>query len=45
MKIWTDASNLVFGVALEVDENVMEDASWLRPKDSTARINLAELRR
>ncbi len=41
--VWTDASNLALGVALEVDGSIVEDASWLRDKQDTAHINLAEL--
>ena len=42
MTVWTDASSLALGVALEVDGEVIEDASWLRTEDAT-HINLAEL--
>ena len=28
--VWTDASSLGLGVALEVDGSIVEDASWLR---------------
>ena len=41
--IWADASSIALGVALEVDGDVIEDASWLRPKHDSAHINRAEL--
>ena len=43
MTVYTDASSLALGVALEVDGEVVEDASWLRRADDAAHINLAEL--
>ena len=41
--IWCDASSLAEGVLLEIDGVVVEDGCWLRKKDDTAHINLAEL--
>ena len=41
--LWTDASSLALGVVLEEDGDKIEDAAWLRKKDDTAHINLAEL--
>jgi len=41
--IWTDASNLATGVALEVDNEVIEDAAWLRPVNDACHINRSEL--
>ena len=38
-----DASSLALGVALAVDESITEDACWLRPKNDSRHINLAEL--
>ena len=35
MKIWIDASSLVTGVVLEVNDNVIEDAFWFRPTGDT----------
>lgn len=32
LPIWTDASSLAMGVALEVDGIIVEDAAWLRKK-------------
>lgn len=40
--VWVDASSLAVGVALMVDGNVIEDASWLRTSEE-AHINRAEL--
>ena len=40
--IWVDASSLAVGVALVVDNQVIEDASWLR-SNAEAHINRAEL--
>lgn len=41
--VWTDASSLAIGVALEVDGEVVEDATWLRKKSDHLHINVAEL--
>ncbi|KAG1706946.1 hypothetical protein GQR58_003572 [Nymphon striatum] len=41
--VWTDASSLGMGVALEVDGSVAEDASWLRKESNHRHINVAEL--
>ncbi|KAG1663749.1 hypothetical protein GQR58_020218 [Nymphon striatum] len=41
--VWTDASSLGMGVALEVDGSVAEDASWLRKESDHRNINVAEL--
>ncbi|KAG1712192.1 hypothetical protein GQR58_002379 [Nymphon striatum] len=41
--VWTDASSLGMGVALEVDGSVAEDASWLRKESDHRHINVAEL--
>lgn len=43
MKIWADASSIAIGVILEVGDNVVEDAAWMRPKDDPKHINCAEL--
>lgn len=43
MNVWVDASFVATGVILEVDGNVIEDASWLRPVGDGKHINLAEL--
>ena len=41
--LWSDASAIALGVALEVDGDIIEDASWLRPKNDSAHINRSEL--
>ena len=41
--VWTDASSLGLGVALEVDRSIVEDASWLRKESDYLHINVAEL--
>ena len=41
--VWTDASSLAIGVAIEVDGDIVEDASWLRKKSDHLHINVAEL--
>ena len=40
--VWTDASSLALGVAIEVDGEVIEDCCWLR-RDKETHINVAEL--
>ncbi|KAI0977712.1 hypothetical protein GJ496_005711 [Pomphorhynchus laevis] len=41
--IWCDASSVAVGVVVELNGNVIEDASWLRKMDDDTHINLAEL--
>ena len=41
--VWTDASNIAMGVVLEIDGNIVEDASWLRKETDTSHINVSEL--
>lgn len=41
--VWTDASSLAMGVAIQVDGTIVEDASWLRKKSDSLHINVAEL--
>ena len=43
LSVWTDASKIALGVALEIDGDVVEDAAWLRPEDDLSHINRAEL--
>jgi len=43
MTIWADASSIAIGVSLEINGDVVEDASWLRPKNDSAHINVSEL--
>ena len=38
-----DASSLAFGIVIEMDGHVVEDASWLRSEDSSSYNNMAEL--
>ena len=40
--VWVDASSLALGVVVEVDGNVIEDATWLRAEDAS-HINMAKL--
>ena len=42
LTVWTDASSLALGVAIEVEGEIVEDGSWLRRDDGT-HINVAEL--
>ena len=41
--LWCDASTLALGVCLDVDEQRIEDASWLREVNDCRHINLVEL--
>ena len=41
--IWCDASSLALGVLLEINGVAVEDAAWLRKKESFNHINVAEL--
>ena len=41
--VWVDASSLALSIVIEVDGNVVEDASCLRSEDSSSHINMAEL--
>ncbi|XP_067932754.1 uncharacterized protein [Watersipora subatra] len=41
--VWTDASSLGLGVAVEVDGSIVEDVSWLRKESDHSHINVAEL--
>ena len=41
--VWTDASSLGFGVNLEVDSSIVEDASWLRKESDYLHITVADL--
>ena len=43
INVLADASSLVFGVLLEKDRPVLEDACWLWPANNAQHINLAEL--
>ena len=41
--VWTDASSLGLGVALEVDGSIVEEASWPRKESDYLHSNVAEL--
>lgn len=41
--LWSDASSLAIGVALQIGGSIVEDASWLRKSDDSAHINMSEL--
>lgn len=43
VRIWCDASSIALGCAVEVGDDVVEDAAWLRSKDDGTHINVAEL--
>lgn len=43
VKLWCDASSFAMGVLVEVDEVILEDAAWLRPKNDNKHINNVEL--
>lgn len=42
-RLWCDASSLTLGVALEVNEAIVEDSTWLRKSTDCGHINVAEL--
>ena len=42
-RVWCDASSLAIGVALEINDAVVEDAAWLRKTSDYNHINIAEL--
>jgi len=41
--VWTDASSIAMGTVVQVDDVIVEDASWLRKKTDSLHINVAEL--
>jgi len=43
VRIWCDASSMATGIVLDVDDTIIEDASWLRSKTDHEHINVAEL--
>ena len=43
LAVWTDASSIAMRVVIQVNETLMEDASWLRKKYGSLHINVAEL--
>jgi hypothetical protein len=42
-KVWCDASSLAIGVCIDIDNQIVEDACWLRSVNDGAHINVAEL--
>ena len=42
-EVWADASGLAYGACVRIDGTIVEDASWLRSKEDTTHINVAEL--
>ena len=42
-RVWCDASGIAIGICLELEGNIVEDASWLRKSGDASHINLAEL--
>ena len=43
VEVWCDASSIAYGVSLYVDDNLIEDAAWLRKSTDHAHINVSEL--
>ena len=43
LNIWCDASKIAYAVALEKENEIIEDGAWLRKADDNTHINLAEL--
>ena len=43
MNVWVDASSIAIGVVLEVCNDFVENAVWLRLLDDTAHINRCEI--
>lgn len=41
-KVWCDASSLAVNSCVKVNDQVVEDASWLRKEYDGAHINVAE---
>lgn len=41
--VWCDSSSIAMGVLLEIEDEGVEDAAWLRKKDDVNHINVAEL--
>lgn len=42
-RIWCDSSSLALGVVLEIEGEVVEDASWMRSEGDVGHINVSEL--
>ena len=43
MKVWADSNSVVMGESLEVNGNIIKDASWLCPAGDTKHMNLTWL--
>ena len=43
LNIWCDASKIAYAVALEKENEIIEDGAWLQKADDNTHINLAEL--
>lgn len=41
--LWTDASSLAMGAALQIGDEIVEDCAWLRKPEDSAHINISEL--
>ena len=41
--LWTDASSIAMGVAFSIDEDIIENAAWLRKDNDSAHINIIGL--
>ena len=41
--LWCDASDMAYGTVLEINNQIIDDAAWLRPQDNKRHINVAEL--
>ena len=41
--VWTDASSLAIGACLDIGGATVEDGTWLRKRDDSSHINVAEL--
>lgn len=42
-EVWADASSVAIGACVKINGEIVEDATWLRPKDNAMHINVAEL--
>jgi len=41
--VWCYASSIAIGVSVQIDGQIVEDASWMRIPDDCTHINVAEL--
>ena len=42
-EVWADAGGLAYGACVKINNEIVEDASWLRPAEDAMHINVAEL--